>query len=149
MTIGIANDHTGVDYNQKLTKYLETKGYNVINYGPESKESSDYPDYVFELCNAINNKEADYGIVICRTGIGVSIACNKVKGIRCAKVCNVKEAQLTRNDNDANVLAFSFSMPFFEIKDIVDIFLKTNFSEEERHSRRIKKITDYEERHYK
>ena len=148
MKIGIASDHRGFLLKQKLTNYLEKKGYNVINYGTDSNESVDYPDYAFKLCNGIISKECDFGIAICGTGIGISIACNKVKGIRCAKVSNEKEAIMTRKDNDANVLAIGADTSIFEAKDIVDAFLITNFTNDERHIRRIKKIMDYEDKKY-
>ena len=145
MTIGIANDHRGVTLKQKLTNYLEKKGYNVINFGTDTTESVDYPDYALKLCEALNNNEIDTGIAICGTGIGMSIACNKVKGIRCAKVSNEKEAFLVRNHNNANVIAISADTSVMEAKDILDNFLSTNFSLEERHTRRIEKIKNYEE----
>lgn len=148
MKIGIASDHRGFLLKQKLTNYLEKKGYNVINYGTDSNESVDYPDYAFKLCDGIISKECDFGIAICGTGIGISIACNKVKGIRCAKVSNEKEAIMTRKDNDANVLAIGADTSIFEAKDIVDAFLITNFTNDERHIRRIKKIMDYEDKKY-
>ncbi|MBE6153354.1 MAG: ribose 5-phosphate isomerase B [Firmicutes bacterium] len=146
MNIGIANDHRGYELKQKVTNYLTKKGYNVINYGTDSKENADYPDYAFKLCEGITQNEIIYGIAICGTGIGISIACNKVKGIRCAKVCNDKEAKLCRLHNDANVIALNSSMNILEVKDILDAFLTTKFSEEDRHIKRIEKITKYEEK---
>lgn len=147
MNIGITSDHRGYKLKQKLTEYLTKKGYDVIDFGPETLESVDYPDYAFKLCDAVINKEVIYGIAICGSGIGISIACNKVKGIRCAKVSDSVEAKITRLDNDANVVAMSSEICLFEAKDIVDNFLMTNFSNEERHARRIEKITKYEEEH--
>ena len=110
--------------------------------------ATDYPKYAFLLCEKVVNQDVNYGIVICGTGIGVSIACNKVKGIRCAKVDNIKEAELTRCDNDANVLALNGNMFAFKAKDIVDVFLKTPFSNKERHIKRLKMIEDYEKGNY-
>ena len=144
MNIGIASDHRGYHLKQKLTNYLEKKGYNIIDFGTDSKESVDYPDYGFKLCDAINNNDIQYGIAICGTGIGICIACNKVKNIRCAKVDNYKEAILARKHNDANVIAFSAETSLMEAKDIIDEFLITNFENDERHIRRIQKISDYE-----
>ena len=146
MNIGIASDHRGFEIKQKLTNYLTKKGYNVINYGTDSKESVDYPDYAFKLCESLTQNEIIYGIALCGSGIGISIACNKVKGIRCAKVSNEKEAKLCRLHNNANVIALSAEMSLLEIKDIIDAFLTTNFSEEERHIKRIEKIGKYEAR---
>ena len=144
MKVAIASDHKGYHLKTALINYLLKKGYEVLDLGTDSVISTDYPKFAFILCEAINNKEADFGIAICGTGIGISIACNKVKGIRCAKVDNVKEAKLTRMDNNANVLALNGSMLNFRAKDIVDVFLTTPFSNGERHIKRLKMIEDYE-----
>jgi len=140
MKVGLASDHGGYELKEKLKKYLIKEDYEVVDYGTNSLESVDYPDYAHKLCKGINNKEVDYGVAICSTGIGISIACNKVKGIRCAKVDNVKEAKLTRLDNNSNCLALNGSMPTYLAKDILDIFLNTEFSNLERHIRRIEKL---------
>lgn len=145
MKIGIGNDHRGYELKKQITEYLESLGYDVINYGSDSEESVDYPIYAFKVGEAIKNKEIDRGILICRTGIGMSIACNKVKGVRCAKVDNVEEAALTRIDNDSNVIAISYVKNIAEIKEILKTFLEIKFSEEERHARRIKLIDTYGE----
>ncbi|MBP3461704.1 MAG: RpiB/LacA/LacB family sugar-phosphate isomerase [Bacilli bacterium] len=145
MKIGIGNDHRGYELKKQITEYLESLGYDVINYGSDSEESVDYPIYAFKVGEAIKNKEIDRGILICRTGIGMSIACNKVKGVRCAKVDNVEEAALTRIDNDSNVIAISYVKNITEIKEILKNFLEIKFSEEERHVRRIKLIDTYGE----
>lgn len=145
MNIGIANDHRGFITKQKLTKFLEKKGYNVIDYGADSTDSVDYPDYALKLCNGIKKEEIHLGIVICGTGIGMSIACNKIKGIRCAKVSDHIEAKLSRQHNDANVVALSAETSMFEIKDIVESFITTNFSNDERHQNRIEKINNLED----
>ena len=105
MRIGIANDHRGYKLKEYLVKELE-KEYEVINLGTNYTESVDYPDYAFALGELVSSGEADFGIAICGSGIGISIACNKVKGIRCAKVSNVEEAKYTREDNDSNIVAF-------------------------------------------
>jgi ribose 5-phosphate isomerase B len=144
MNIGIANDHRGLKLKQKMTKYLTKKKYNVINYGSDTIENVDYADYVLKLGEGINSKEIDLGIVICGSGIGVSVFANKIDNIRCAKVDNVKEARLSRNDSDANVIALNGTMSTIKAKDLVDTFLKTPFSNEERYIRRIEKITRYE-----
>jgi len=143
MKIGIANDHHGVELNHELTNYLESIGYDVVNYGPETTEPVDYPIYAFKLGEAVANKNVDYGIVICNSGIGVSIACNKVKGVRCAKVNDEWEAKMTRLDNDANVIAVGSRLPIDELKNIIKVFLETDFSHEERHQRRIDLINNY------
>ncbi len=143
MKVGIANDHHGVTINNELTKYLEEMGYEVVNYGPETTEPVDYPIYCFKLGEAVARKDVDYGIVICSSGIGVSIACNKVKGIRCAKVNDEWEAKVTRLDNDSNIIALRSGFPLDHLKKLVQIFLSTEFSNEERHKRRIDLIDNY------
>jgi ribose 5-phosphate isomerase B len=148
MKIAIASDHKGYHLKATLITYLTKKGYEIIDVGTDSVITTDYPKYAFALCEKVKNKETQFGIVICGTGIGISIACNKVKGIRCAKVDNIKEAELTRLDNDANVLALNGNMYAYKAKDIVDVFLKTNFSNESRHQKRLKMIADYEEGNY-
>ncbi len=141
--IGIASDHRGYKLKQKLTNYLNKKGYTVIDYGCDDTTSHDYPEYGFKLGEGVRDKKIEKGIAICGSGIGISIACNKVKGVRCAKVNNVKEAKYTRLDNDANIIAISGEMSTLKAKDIVDTFLKTEFSNEERHKNRIKMLDDY------
>ena len=144
MKIGIANDHRGYKLKLKLVDYLKKKGYEVTDYGTDSTVSVDYPDYGILLGEKVRNKEVDYGIAICGSGIGISIACNKVKGVRCAKVNNTREAKLCRQDNNANIIALNEKMYVFEAKDIIDTFLKTEYKEEERYQRRIDKISKYE-----
>lgn len=143
MKIGIASDHAGYLKKVKIIKYLSKK-YEVMDYGTYNKDSVDYPDYAKKVCHALNNNEIELGILICYTGIGMSIAANKIKGIRCAKVDNTKEAILTREHNNANVIALSARKSTLELKDIIDKFLTTKFSNEERHLRRINKLEDYD-----
>lgn len=143
MKVGIANDHHGIEINKNLTKYLESLGYNVVNYGPDTTEPVDYPIYAFKLGEDVAHKEVDFGIVICNSGIGVSIACNKVKGVRCAKVNDEWEAKMTRLDNDANVIAVGSRLPIEELQKIIKTFLETDFSHVERHQRRIDLINNY------
>lgn len=144
MKIGIASDHRGYKLKSKIIRYLNKKKIEVEDFGTTSLDSVDYPKFAFLLGEAVTNKEVDFGIAICGSGIGISIACNKVKGIRCAKVDTIKEAKMTRLDNDANILALNGSMSAFRALDIVDTFLKTDFSKKERHQRRIDEITSYE-----
>lgn len=145
MKIWIASDHGGYERKKEILEYLESKGYTLEDLGTTSTESVDYPDFAFQVGKKIVENPNDLGILICTTGIGMSIACNKVKGIRCAKVSNVEEATLTREHNDANVLALSAKLELEETKKIVDAFINTPFSNEERHLRRIRKIKEYEE----
>lgn len=144
MKIGIASDHRGFPLKEELIKYLKKKNFEVIDYGTNSTEMVDYPPIAFSLGEAVVRKDVDFGIVTCGTGIGISIACNKVRGVRCAKVDNVKEAELTRKDNDANVLALNSSMPLYRVKDIVDVFFSTNFTGLDRYINRINQIVEYE-----
>ena len=144
MKIGITNDHRGLVLKQTLTNYLENKGYNIIDYGTDSDDSADYPDYAFKLGKSLQKKDIDLGIAICGTGIGMDIALNKVKGIRCAKASNEEEAILARSHNDANALALSAKISSDIAKDIVDKFINTNFSNDKRHIERIQKIKEYE-----
>jgi ribose 5-phosphate isomerase B len=143
MNIGIATDHRGVIQKKKLIKYLEAKGHNIYNYGTDSEESVDYPDYAFLIGNKINEGEIELGILICGTGVGMCIASNKVRGIRCAKVDNTKEAKLSRLHNNANVISLSSYMGLTKMKDILDVFIKTKFSNEERHLLRVNKVDNY------
>ena len=144
MKIAIASDHRGVDYKNKLISYLTKKGYEIIDCSPINNPTDDYPDFAFEVCNKINNNEADIGILCCRTGIGMSIAANKVKGIRCAKVDSVEDAILSRNDNGANVLSFNYTKRFSKVRKMIDAFIHADVLNDERHIRRINKISEYE-----
>ena len=142
MKIGISNDHHGVELKNKIMKYLHEKSIECINFGTNDNESVDYVEYAVKLCTAINEKQVDLGILICGTGIGMSIAANKIKGIRCGKVSTVREATLTKEHNMANVIALSEYTENAE--EIVDAFINTKYSTEERHIRRIKEIAQLE-----
>ena len=145
MKIGLASDHRGYKLKQQLIEELVKRNYEVEDYGTDSEESTDYPDYAFKLGENVRDKKVDFGVAICGSGIGISIACNKVKGVRCAKVDNVEDAALTRIDNDSNVIAISYVKDITEIKEIIKTFLEMKFSEEERHKRRINLIDTYGE----
>ncbi len=140
--ICIASDHHGVKTKAKIAKYLTKKGYLVEDLGTNSDEMVDYPIYAKKVGKMVANKEADFGILICYSGIGMSIACNRIKGVRCALLTNKIDAKHTRQDNDANVVAFSSELKLYKIYDILDVFLTTDFSKEERHIRRIAEIDD-------
>lgn len=143
MKIAIGADHGAFDRKGMVIKHLEEKGYTVKDFGTYSIDSCDYPEYGKAVANAVANGEYDKGIVMCTTGIGISITANKVKGIRCALCSDVTSARLTREHNDANVLAIGAGIigPNLTM-DIVDMFLTTEFSGEEKHARRISKIED-------
>lgn len=142
MNIGIANDHRGFELKQKITNFLKEKGYNIIDYGTDSENSVDYPIYAFKVGEAVRDGEISLGILICGTGIGMSIACNKVKKVRCSKVNSVNEAILTRQHNNANVIALSEDTE--NALEIVEAFITTDFSGEEKHLRRVEMISNYD-----
>jgi len=146
MKISIGCDHSALELKNIIIDHLKESGHEVIDRGTYTKESCDYTDYGYMVAKDIQNKIADRGIVICFTGIGMSMIANKVKGVRCALVCNKDAAILTREHNDSNCLALSakYTGPAFA-KEIVDAWLETKFSNNERHKRRIDKITKYEE----
>lgn len=144
MKIGIANDHCGILLKNQIIDYLKKEGYQVINYGTDKNESTDYPKYAFKIGKAIQDKEIDLGILLCFTGIGMSIAANKMKKIRCAKVDNKEEAFLTRSHNDSNIIAINATKNIEEVTSILKTFIETPFSNEERHQRRIDLINNYE-----
>lgn len=144
MKIGIANDHRAYKTKEELKKLLDN--YDLVDYGCFSSDMVDYPKYALTLANAVKNKEVDLGIVMCGTGIGVSIACNKVKGIRCAKIDNKDEAKSAKEHNDANILAFGAqSHTAEEIKEMIDIFINSTFLLDPRYKIRIKQVEKYEE----
>ena len=144
MRVGIASDHRGYELKSKLIELLKER-VEVEDYGTNSTESVDYPDFAFLLGEKVVNKEVDFGVAICGSGIGISIACNKVKGIRCAKVDTVEEAIATREDNDSNIIAFGEKMTPEKAFELVVTFLTTDASTEEKHVRRRNKIMEYEE----
>ena len=145
MKIGLTSDHRGYKLKELLIKELTNRNYEIVDYGTNSEESTDYPDYAFKLGENIVNKNVDFGVAICGSGIGISIACNKVKGIRCAKVDSVSDVIATRNDNDTNIVAFGESKSLEEALELVLTFINTPCSMEEKHVRRRNKIISYEE----
>ena len=144
MKIGLANDHRAYNVKEELKSLLED--YEIIDYGCFSNDMVDYPKYAITLATAVVNKDVDLGIVMCGTGIGVSIAANKVKKIRCAKIDNVDEARSAKEHNNANVLAFSAqSHTAKEIKEMIDIFINSTFNINPRYKMRIEQVEKYEE----
>ena len=142
MKILIASDHRGVELKNKIQNYLIKNNYIVENLGTDSEESVDYPTLAFNLSEKIDNDTL--GILICGTGIGMSIAANKVKGIRCAKVSSEEESKLCREHNNANVIALSANLSTIKAKKIIKKFVETKFSNDDRHKRRIDIIDNYE-----
>lgn len=141
MKIGIASDHRGVILKEKIKNYLNDR-YQIIDYGTNSIESVDYPQYAYKIGESVRDNKIDLGILICGTGIGMSIACNKVKKVRCAKVTTKEEAFLARSHNNANVIALSENVTNY--KEIINTFLTTDFSNEEKHVRRVEMIDNYD-----
>lgn len=143
MKIAIGSDHGGYDLKQDVITYLTEKGFEVEDFGCYSKDSCDYPEFGRAAAQAVAEKKCDKGIVICTTGIGISIVANKVKGIRCALCADTVTARLTREHNDANVLAMGAGIVGKNLAfGTVDTFLGTPFSEEEKHARRIRAIEE-------
>ncbi len=136
--IALGCDHGGYELKQEIISYLESKKISYRDYGSFSPEPADYPEYAHRVAHAVVNGECEKGILICGTGIGISIAANKVKGIRAAVCTDCFTAEATRLHNDANILALGGRVvgPGLALK-IVETFLNTPFSGEERHSRRI------------
>lgn len=145
MTIAIGSDHGGVSLKSAVIEHLQKKGVNTIDKGAYDKTSCDYSDYAVPVCNAVLSGEADLGILICGTGIGMSISANKIRGIRCAVLGDVFSAKATRSHNDANVMSLGERVIGHGLAlEIVDAFLGTVFSNEPRHKRRINKMMDLE-----
>ncbi len=148
--IAIGCDHAAVTLKETIKKHLISQGYEVEDHGCFTSESVDYSDYALKVAEAVASGKCDKGILICGTGIGMSIAANKVKGIRCAHCSDTFSAKATRQHNDANVLALGERVVGAGLAlDIVDCFIKTPFSGEERHVRRINKISAIEEKYFK
>lgn len=144
MIIAIASDHRGYKMKQELIQYLKKQDYEILDLGTTSNKQVDYPKYGILLGETIKNKKADIGIALCGTGIGISIACNKVKGIICAKVSNKKEAQLAKEHNHANIIALSGELSKLKTKKIIKTFLKSQPNNQEKYIRRINQIKEYE-----
>ena len=145
MKIAIATDHNGVEQKYEIIKELKSSNLEVIDLSTDNNPTDDYPDFAFKVAESVKNNECNFGILLCGTGIGMSIAANKVKGIRCAHVSNVDEAYHTRVDNDANMIALSYKNNLKDNINMINKFISTDFSNEERHIRRINKIKKYEE----
>lgn len=145
MRIGIANDHRGIETKHNLTKFLTNKGYDVVNYGTNGEGRVDYTTYGFILGEAVANNDVDYGIAICGSAIGISIACNKVKGVRCGKINSVDEAIHGKERDFINVIALSGITPIEENIKIVEAFLNAEENMVDPvYKNRIDQIIDYE-----
>lgn len=150
MKVAIACDHAALELKNAVKKHLTDRGFEVVDFGINEPGSVDYPDYALPVAEAVASGKADKGILICGTGIGMSICANKVKGIRCALCSDTFSARATREHNDANVLAFGERVVGGGLAlDIVDAFLDTPFSNAERHVKRIDKVTAIENKYFK
>ena len=146
MSIYIASDHRGIELKEFLTKELH-ENINVIKSHIQNTSEDDYPDFAFDVCMHMS-KEKDYGILICGNGIGISIAANKVKGIRCARVCSIDDAKAAKEHNHANVISLPASMDHELALNICKTFIESTPSDEDRHVRRVNKIKMYENGEY-
>lgn len=146
MRIGIGNDHSAVEMKQEVVKFLGDLGYEVVNYGTDSTESCNYPEYGEKVARAVVAKEVDLGILICGTGVGISLAANKVKGIRAVVCSEPYSARLSKQHNNTNILAFGARVVGTELaKMIIEEWLNAEF-EGGRHQERVNMIMDIENR---
>ena len=141
MKIAIGCDHGALDMKNKVVAHLQKKGFEVLDFGTHTKDSCDYPDFCGAAAKAVAAGECEKGIVLCTTGIGASIVANKVDGIRCALLHETWSAKMTRLHNDTNVMALGAGVVGENLAlEIVDTWLGTEFSGDERHQRRIDKV---------
>ena len=145
MKIAIACDHGALSLKNAVAEHLKKNGYEVSDFGTNTLDSCDYPDFAAAAAKAVASGECDRGIVMCTTGIGMSVAANKVKGIRCALLHDPMSARMTREHNDTNMMALGAAVTAQPLAlEIVDIWLTTEFSGGERHVRRIAKVAEME-----
>lgn len=141
MKIAIACDHGALALKNTLIAHLTKQGHEVVNFGTDTPDSCDYPDFAAKAAQAVADGNCDRGIVLCTTGIGVSITANKIKGIRCALLSDVMSARMTREHNDTNVMAIGAGVVGEKLAvEITDTWLGTAFSGDVRHQRRIDKV---------
>lgn len=141
MKIAVGCDHGALELKNKVVAHLQQRGFQVEDVGTHTSDSCDYPDYAAKAAGLVASGACDRGIVLCTTGIGVSIAANKVKGIRCALLGDLMSARLTRLHNDTNMMAIGAAVTGEGLAlEIVDTWLDTEFSHAERHQRRIDKV---------
>jgi len=139
-TIAIANDHAGTEYKFEIIKFLEKKGYKVINFGTDTNDSMDYPDTIHQAAQAVNDKKVDLGIILCGSGNGAQITANKHQQVRAALCWNKELVELARLHNDANILSIPARfVSLYQVLGFVELFLNTQF-EGGRHQNRVNKI---------
>ena len=148
MKLGITSDHRGYKLKQEVYKELKERGYEVVDFGTNSEEIVDYPDFAFLLSKNVANKNVDFGIAMCGSGAGMTIACNKVQGIRCANVIRKEVAASARNDDNINIIAIDEKTSIKDAIEIIETFISTPFSTIERYRRRENKIQKFEDENY-
>ena len=147
MKLSIACDHGALALKNVMVKHLQEKGHEVVDFGTHTLDSCDYPDFAAPAAQAVASGECEKGIVLCTTGIGVSITANKVNGVRCALLSDVMSARLTREHNNTNMMAIGAGVVGQMLAlEILDTWLGTEFSHNERHQRRIDKVMALENR---
>ena len=145
MKVSIGCDHGALEMKNKVVPYLQSKGYEVVDFGTYTADSCDYPEFAAAAARAVASGECDKGIVLCTTGIGVSITANKIDGIRCALLSDVWSAKMTRLHNDTNMMAIGAGVVGTNLAfEIIDTWLGTEFSGDARHQRRIDKLMELE-----
>ena len=148
MRIAIGADHGGFDYKKEIIDFLEKNGYEYKDFGTYDTNSCDYPIYAKVVANSVASGEFDRGILVCGTGIGMSIAANKVKGIRCARVVSTDDSYAAKTHNHANAISLAADLEPTQALEIVNTFLHATPSIEDRHVRRVNKIISYENGEY-
>lgn len=144
MKVFVGTDHRGIEVEKNIIDYLRNKNHEVIESRIEHSDADDYVDFAKEISTNVIKNPGSIGILICGTGIGMSIAANKVKGIRAARCVTIEDAYYTRLDNDANVLCLGYNSELNTLFEIINTFINTPFSHAERHTRRVNKIKELE-----
>ena len=147
MKIALACDHGGLERKLAIKRHLETEGFETEDFGTHTTDSCDYPDYAAPAARAVAEGRCDRGVLVCTTGVGMSVTANKIPGIRCALLSDLMSARLTREHNDSNIVALGQGVVGEKLAlEIVDTFLATPFSNGERHIRRIAKLSALEQK---
>ena len=145
MKIAIGNDHVALEMKKQITEHLEAKGFEVVNFGTDSEERTDYPIYGYRVAKAVQSGECDFGVLICGTGVGISLAANKVKGVRAVVCSEPYTAKLSRQHNDTRIVAFGARVIGIATAEmIVDEFLSAEY-EGGRHAKRVEMLSKIED----
>ncbi|MGC8893642.1 MAG: ribose 5-phosphate isomerase B [candidate division WOR-3 bacterium] len=143
MRVALAADHRGFFLKERIKALVDDLGHDPVDFGADDSEPSDYPDFALVAAEAVSSRKCERGILVCGTGIGMSVAANKVKGIIAARCCSVRDAEICRRHNNANIMTLSAETSPDEVREMVKVFLETPF-EGGRHERRVRKIFGYE-----